>query len=147
MQAQELENLLKTEIPIAAHLAIHSLHLANDELTLTLPLTPNINHKGTLFGGSLYSGCALACYGLFLSGLQVHSFTTKDIVIAEGNIRYRAPVQEDAKIRAQWNSREEKDHFFQTLKLRKKAKVLMTAQILVDEKICAEFSGYFVAHI
>lgn len=147
MQAKDLENLLRTEIPIAQVIGIHDLHLSQDELTMILPLQPNINHKGTLFGGSLYSAGALSCYGLFLAGLRAESLSTNNIVISDGNMRYLAPVDQDAKVTARWKSHTEQVEFFRILALKKKARIQMTAQISIEAKICAEFAGQFVAHL
>lgn len=147
MLPNELQNLLKTEIPIATHIAVHSFKLGDNELSLQLPLQPNVNHKGTLFGGSLYSACALACYGLFLSGLQMGAIHTNNIVIGEGQIRYMVPVDEDATVKASWNSDEEREQFFGTLHSKRRARVLMRAQVLVKDTVCAEFSGSFVAQL
>jgi thioesterase domain-containing protein len=147
MTETDLEKLLKNEIPISNQMGIQDFKIANHRLNLTLPLQPNRNHKMTMFGGSLYSASALACYGLFLSGLRGQSFQTNDIVISEGGMRYLAPVDADARIQAQWNSDEEMQKFFQTLKTKKKARVLMRAEVKIQDRLCAEFSGMFVAKI
>jgi thioesterase domain-containing protein len=145
MTNAELEKILKTGIPISDEMGIQDLQIKGHELSLKLPLAPNVNHKKTIFGGSLYSSCALACYGLFLSGLRDQAIPTNDIVISEGNMRYLAPVDGDATVTAQWNSADEMSKFFQTLKSKRKARVLMRAQVRVATGICAEFSGHFVA--
>ena len=147
MNEAQLENLLKTEIPISNEMGIHDLKIVDRKLSLKLPLQPNRNHKMTMFGGSLYSASALACYGLFLSGLRQQSLHTNDIVISEGGMKYMAPVDSDAAIFAQWNSDEDEAKFFQALKNKKKARVLMKAQIKIGDRLCAEFSGHFVAQI
>ncbi|MGZ5278406.1 MAG: YiiD C-terminal domain-containing protein [Pseudobdellovibrionaceae bacterium] len=146
MNETELEKLLKMDIPISKEIGIHDLQIQNNKLTLKVPLAPNFNHKKTMFGGSLYSAAALACYGLFLSGLRDQDVQTNDIVISEGNMRYIAPVRGDAVIESQWESEDEMIRFFQSLKSKKKARVLMRAQVLVEDQVCAEFSGHFVAH-
>lgn len=145
MQASELGQLLKNKIPISKEMGIQNFKLSNEQFSFELPLGPNINHKGTLFGGSLYSAAALSCYGLFLAGLNEKSIRTNNIVIAEGGIKYLAPVSQNADVVATWSSEEEKLGFFRTLSLKHKARVLMKAQILVQAKVCAEFSGFFVA--
>ncbi|MEZ0391891.1 MAG: YiiD C-terminal domain-containing protein [Pseudobdellovibrionaceae bacterium] len=145
--AADLGKLLNDEIPISKTMGIRDFQLSKTQFSFELPLQPNINHKGTLFGGSLYSAGALACYGLFLSGLRDQSIATKNIVIAEGGMKYLAPVDANAKVEATWNSDQERIQFFKTLQSKKKARVLMRAQVLVGQQICAEFSGFFVAHI
>lgn len=64
----------------------------SDEVILKFRLDANKNHKGTAFGGSQYSACALSCYGLFLVGLRNRGYTTINIVISYGKISYDAPV-------------------------------------------------------
>lgn len=147
MQTHELEHLLKSEIPIAQHLGIRNLHFSENDLVLTLPLQPNVNHKGTMFGGSLYSASALASYALFLSGLRDADVHTNNIVISDGNIKYMAPVDQDAQVKAVWNSIEEKEKFFKTLKSKSKARVLIRVEISVGSRTCAEFTGSFVAQL
>lgn len=153
MKAQLLEDLLRKEIPISQAMGFHDLKLHTDpidqteSLTVTLPLEPNRNHKGTLFGGSLYAGSALACYGLFLMRLRDQGIQSNDLVIAKGEIKYLAPVNQDASIRAQWPSLQEMELFFKTLQTKKKARIPMTAEISVQGKICAQFIGHFVAQL
>jgi len=147
MQANELGQLLTTEIPIAGEIGIRNFKLSSDQFSFELPLDPNRNHKGTLFGGSLYSAGALSCYGLFLVGLRGSSIGTNNIVIAEGQMKYKAPVDQDAKVVASWNSDLEKEQFFKTLTLKNKARVLMRAHVFIGDQVCAEFSGLFVAQI
>lgn len=147
MQADDLGQLLLSEIPISNEMGIGKFKLEKNQFSFELPLQPNINHKGTLFGGSLYSAGALSCYGLFLSGLRQQSVGTNNIVIGEGTMKYLAPVDANARVQAFWNSESEREQFFKTLAAKNKARVLMRAQILVNEKVCAEFSGHFVAQI
>jgi len=102
--SQDLEKLLKTTIPLSEHMGVHSFNLSAESLSLILPLYPNRNHKQTLFGGSLYSASALACYGLFLAGLRAAEISTDNIVISHGDMKYLAPVNDDALVVAKWSS-------------------------------------------
>lgn len=128
-------------------MGVHDFQVSSNEVSLVLPLKPNINHKSTLFGGSLYSASALACYGLFLTGLRENGIGTNNIVIAEGHIKYTRPVNTDAKVVASWNSRDEKERFFRALLAKKKARVMMTAKSYVNSQICTDFNSLFAAWI
>jgi len=141
----ELEQVLWDRIPLSRHMGVQLDSITPDQAVLNLPLKPNLNHKGTAFGGSIYSGCALAGYGLFLFSLQERGFTTNNIVISEGSIDYTKPVDGDAEIIAQWRSQEERDVFFNSLKSRGKARVQIEAQVVVQGKVSAHFYGTFVA--
>ncbi len=124
-------------------MGVRDFKVSQDEVSLLLPLEPNRNHKGTLFGGSLYSAGALACYGLFLSSLAERGIQNNNIVIAEGNIRYLKPVTRDIEIKAGWESAEAKDRFFQVLLSKKKARVIMVATGFENEELCFEFKSSF----
>ncbi len=153
MKAFELEQLLKSEIPLSQAMNFSDLKIKRDpvdsleRLVLSLPLMENKNHKGTLFGGSQYAGAALACYGLFLWSLRQIGIESKDLVIAQGEIKYIAPITADALIEARWPSLNEKEKFLQALKSKKRARISMSADLSVKGKTCAVFSGQFVAHL
>lgn len=147
MTANEMEKLLHDKIPISVAMNISVMELTAQSLRLFIPLEENKNHVGTLFGGSLYSAGALACYGLFLATLRDHGETTKNVVAAEGHIFYKEPVDGNCVIEAQWNPLETQAEFFQNLARWKKARTEMKAQMLVRGKLCAEFSALFVARI
>lgn len=145
MLLAELQNLLNDKIPITKEMGGEIISVDPFQLILKFPLHPNRNHKGTLFGGSLYSGSALACYGLFLWNLRQEGIASDNIVIGEGTIKYLKPVDHNAEIVAHWGTDEARPQFFDSLKRRGKACVEMKAQILVGGNLCAIFIGSFVA--
>ncbi len=145
MNMKEMEKLLHTEIPISRTMEVSVTELSSTMLRLALPLKPNHNHKGTLFGGSSYAACALACYGLFLSGLIENGINTKNVVVGEGNIRYLEPIEKDCIVEASWALADSQKEFFDNLARWKKSRTEMQAHIRVDGKLCAEFSAQFIA--
>jgi thioesterase domain-containing protein len=144
MTHQELQDLFYREIPISQDMAVTVISASSTEVQLSIGLKENRNHKGTAFGGSQYAACALSCYGLFLVGVRERGITTNNIVIADGVIKYKAPVTTDFKVIAKWE-KSEKDSFFKKLDSHKKAKVELKAQIFSGSNLCSEFSGFFVA--
>lgn len=146
MTAAELENLFYKEIPISKSMGIKVLQSSSLDIVLKVNLLENKNHKGTVFGGSQYSACAIACYGLFLNGIREQGHQTNNIVIADGNIKYKAPVDQDFFVEAKWDA-VIKNEFFEKLKLLSKAKVELKAQVKIDSQVKAEFNGHFVAFL
>lgn len=145
MKEADIQSIIEKEIPITRNMGVKFKEFTPNSSLVTVPLAPNHNHKGTVFGGSLYSVCAAACYGLIYS-LQIkenlHEF---DLVIGEGTIRYIKPVKEDFQVRAKVQL---EDWEILKAKLEKNGfgKIPMTAKIfIVDEKasLC-EFSATFV---
>jgi thioesterase domain-containing protein len=145
VNATELTTLLHKDIPITKQMGSSIIHVDEHTCIAEVELEPNLNHKGTAFGGSIYSCCALASYGLFLNGLRHHGSMTNNIVIAEGEIKYVLPVTDDFEVKAEWHSDRDRKKFFETLKSKKKARTHVTAKVVCQGDVCAEFKGLFVA--
>lgn len=144
MTPKELQDLFNKEIPITNSMGLDVIKSTSDEVILKFKLNENKNHKGTAFGGSQYSACALSCYGLFLVGLRERGFNTNNIVISDGQISYKAPVGENFIARASWTT-ESKTEFFEKLARKQKSKVTLRAEVLSKSKVCTTFQGDFVA--
>lgn len=86
---RRLDDYLHHSIPMVRHMGVEVTGFDGHRLTLQAPLTPNQNHIGTAFGGSLSSIATLAAWGmawLALEGLDAQ------IVIGEARTRFRRPV-------------------------------------------------------
>ncbi|MET0103831.1 MAG: YiiD C-terminal domain-containing protein [Sedimenticola sp.] len=86
-----LQDVLHREVPLTAHMGVRVAGYDGKELVLQADLAPNVNIHGTAFGGSLYSICAIACWGLLHCRFQEAGITAGS-VLAEGQIQYRLPV-------------------------------------------------------
>jgi thioesterase domain-containing protein len=144
MMPKELQDLFNQEIPITKSMGLDVVKSTSDEVILEFKLDVNKNHKGTAFGGSQYSACALSCYGLFLVGLRERGYTTNNIVISDGKISYDHPVGENFIAKASW-SLDSQTEFFDKLSRKQKAKVTLNALVEAKAKVCTSFEGDFVA--
>ncbi|MFJ5285955.1 YiiD C-terminal domain-containing protein [Pseudomonas sp. NPDC088429] len=91
-----LESVLHHDIPLTRDMGLRVLDWRELQLSLYLPLDPNVNHKSTMFGGSLYCGAVLAGWGWLHLRLKEEGITDGHIVIQEGQINYPLPVTGDA---------------------------------------------------
>jgi len=91
-----LQAVLHHDIPLTRDMGLRVLDWREQQLSLQLPLDPNVNHKSTMFGGSLYCGAVLAGWGWLHLRLKEEGITDGHIVIHEGQIRYPLPVTGDA---------------------------------------------------
>ncbi|VVQ10061.1 hypothetical protein PS925_03340 [Pseudomonas fluorescens] len=91
-----LESVLHHDIPLTRDMGLKVLAWHEQQLSLHLPLDPNVNHKSTMFGGSLYCGAVLAGWGWLHLRLKEEGITDGHIVIQEGQISYPLPVTGDA---------------------------------------------------
>lgn len=145
MSPSELQKKLEDEIPITKTLGFRVESLGQEVAVCTLPLEPNINHKGTLFGGSQYSGCALACYSLFLFNVRALKEMTNNIVVSHAEISYKKPAIGDVRIEAAWPSEKERERFLESLRRKGKSRVGLTARVKDDtDLLLSEFQGDFV---
>ena len=106
MLSDELQAILRTEIPIAAAMGIEIVSFADDELVVRAALAPNVNLHGTAFAGSLYSLCALAGWGMTWLQLRARDLDG-NIVLAEGRIAYRKAVSEDLVCRCRFDAEDQ----------------------------------------
>lgn len=91
-----LQTVLHHDIPLTAEMGLEVLEWREQQLSLHLPLAPNVNHKSTMFGGSLYCGAVLAGWGWLHLRLKEEGIGDGHIVIQEGQISYPLPVTGDA---------------------------------------------------
>lgn len=91
-----LESVLHHDIPLTRNMGLKVLDWHEQQLSLHLPLDPNVNHKSTMFGGSLYCGAVLAGWGWLHLRLKEEGIEDGHIVIQEGLISYPMPVPGDA---------------------------------------------------
>jgi thioesterase domain-containing protein len=91
-----LESVLHHDIPLTRDMGLKVLDWQDQRLCLHLPLAANVNHKSTMFGGSLYCGAVLAGWGWLHLRLKEEGIEDGHIVIQEGQISYPLPVTGDA---------------------------------------------------
>jgi thioesterase domain-containing protein len=141
-----LEQLLHQDIPLTLALGLGVSSWDGSELRLSLPLAANLNHKSSMFGGSLYCGAVLAGWGWLHLRLREVGVTDGHIVIQQGQIDYREPVLGDALAvcaappTAQW------DKFLALYRRRGLARISLHSRILVDGAEAVRFSGQYVLH-
>ena len=89
---QELNDYLARHVPLFRAMQARVEHTEN-RLALTAPLEPNINDKGTAFGGAMAAIAALAGWALTTLALRDHG-ETAEIVIIDSTLKFLRPVRE-----------------------------------------------------
>jgi len=142
--ASELENTLHEEIPLSRAIGIQVAAYRNNMLQLIAPLVPNINHKCTAFGGSLYSLAVLCGWGLLHLRLR-EAGLRKHIVIQESNVRYLLPVENDMTAECRLDEAAFA-RFLRTLEKHGRSRLALDVIIMRDGRPAVEFSGRYVVH-
>ena len=89
--ANDLLQRILRQIPLTGAMGLSRLTLAPDRLTLTMPLAPNSNDKGTAFAGSTYGLLVLASWGLVTAILEQAGFKVP-VVVASSTVDFRRPI-------------------------------------------------------
>ena len=92
--ADELERYLHANIPLSRHMGLRVRCAERERLELTLPLAPNVNPHGTVFGG------AQAATGLVGGWMLLHAAFARagvsvQLVGKEGRCEFLAPATAD----------------------------------------------------
>ena len=83
-------------IPLSAFMQLTIAQFDGNLLVCQAPLAPNKNLHHTMFAGSIYSLLTLTGWGMIW--LQLQAFGLQgDIVLADADVRYLAPVRQDAQ--------------------------------------------------
>lgn len=135
---------LKTQIPLLEHLGIDELAWDGRALELPTPLAPNVNDKGTGFGGSQAAIATVAGWCLTTLCLRERGLDC-DVVIADSHLKYLKPVTRDFVTRVALDMPEDAENLAARVRERGKARLQLTVQVCCREEVCLEMQGLYVA--
>ncbi len=127
-------------IPLSAFMQLQITQFDGNLLACQAPLAPNKNLHHTMFAGSIYSLLTLTGWGLIWLQLQALGLQG-DIVLADADIRYLAPVQQDARAQVQLL---DAVGDLTTLTRGRRVRQLLTVRLTEGDRLLAEFHGRFV---
>lgn len=141
MTREELHDILAKEIRLYPHLGIEIVSASPSQVRFSVKLAANSNHKGTGFGGSLYSAAVLAAYSVVLVSMAQEGLTSRNIVIQKGSMEYLRPVTEDFEVVCDFV---DKSRFFASLQRWRKAREELSVEIFCGGELGARLDGTFV---
>lgn len=135
---------LRPQIPLLEHLGIESLSWDGLSLEVPTPLAPNVNDKGTGFGGSqaaiaTVAGWCLATLCLKERGLEC------DVVIADSHLKYLKPVTGDFLTRVSLADPGVADALAARVEERGKGRLELVVEVVCDGLVCMRLEGIYVA--
>ncbi|AMO56814.1 YiiD C-terminal domain-containing protein [Endozoicomonas montiporae] len=129
------------EIPLLRAMELTLDEFKDNRLTLSCPLAPNINDKGTAFGGSIATIATLCGWAFTM----LHAKTLcdePDAVIAEQSMQYLKPGHSALKAVC---SSTVPDTFYSRLQEQRSARLELEVEVFSDSQLIATFSGLYVA--
>lgn len=146
MERDDLEIYLHEQIPLTKAIGVSVRAVTSDTVTLAAPLAPNINPKGTGFGGSASTLCILAAWSTLHARLTDAGLTT-EIVIHTNTMEYQRPIQGEFVATGAVSAEADWPGFLTMLESRKKARIEIEAGLRCGDEAVGAFRGRFVAFL
>lgn len=142
MEVKELEKYLYEQIPASKLLEVGVKYCSSSKIELKAPLAPNINHKNTVFGGSLSVLAILAGWSLVYMRLEG---IRNEIVIQQSTMSYlkaakgaftAVSVYEDSAVWSKFN---------RSFTKRGRGRIQVESNVFCKGEVVASFQGTYVA--
>ncbi len=135
------EHFLHTHIPLTRAMGLRLDALQADALRLHAPLAPNINDKGTAFGGSSASLMVIAGWSLLTLWLLRHG-VQRDVVVFRADTRWQKPLTDALDVRARFVGAMDAALLDRVRSGKRAVKVAMASEVLnAAGDVCASMAG------
>lgn len=144
MTPTELERYLHRHIPLSGAMQVSVLAVGPEQVSLSAPLAPNINHRDSVFGGSAAAVAVLAAWSLVHTRL-VDAGLPSRLVIQRNTMHFARPITGTFTARsflpddAQWA------RFAHMLERKNRARISVSCELLFSGQRAGYFAGEFVA--
>jgi len=143
---KKIESTIHSEIPLCKQMGISIEKFDDEGLIAKAPLAPNINHKNSAFGGSLYNVCVIAGWSM-VYGILLQKDISAHVVIQHSNIDYRTAVTSE-DIVAFCESPKDRviEKFIKTFEKRGMSRIALVVKIMQNDELAVHFEGKYVIH-
>ena len=141
--AAQAESYLHEHVPLTRQMRVRVTRCDAEGVLLAAPLSPNINHVGTVFAGSASALAMLAGWTLVHARLAGLPFETTH-VIRRGRIDYDRPIDGDFEAWCPSPGAAEWDRFGAELRAGR-GRIELAVEVLRDGRRMASFNGVYVA--
>ncbi len=142
--AAALERYLLSRIPVCAALGVHVAQAGPECVRLTAPLATNVNHSGTVFGGSAAAVATLAAWSLLHLRLEAAGLRARTM-IQRNAMEYERPIVGDFEAACHLTDGPAWERFVALLQRRGRARLHLEAQLRCGGESVGHFAGEFVA--
>ena len=142
---QQFEAECRRDIPLLTAMELSLVDYGDLALTLEAPLAPNINNKGTAFGGSIASIALFGGWAVATLAFMDHGIDNTEIVVFKNEMTFERPARGHLVIRVTIDP----DEFSECLaKLRggsdERLRFDVNVAIFHDDERCATMKGLYV---
>lgn len=144
MDKGALEAYLLEQIPLARAMELRVDAVSPDSLVLSAPLEPNINHQGTVFGGSASAAAILSAWLLGTARVRAEGLQGR-AVIQRNTMRYDRPINGRFTATAQAEGGEDAwQQALGALRRGSKGRIRLVSRLACDGGRVGELEGDFV---
>ena len=144
MTPAELEHYLHAHIPLTRAMQLTVRGITAEQVVVSAPLAPNVNHQGTMFGGSASTLAIVAAWSLLHTRLRAAGLAPR-LVIQHNTMDYEAPIDGECLATAMLDAQADWAAFVRTLRLRGRARIAVIAQLSCGGQRVGQLAGEFVA--
>ncbi|PKL96192.1 MAG: thioesterase [Gammaproteobacteria bacterium HGW-Gammaproteobacteria-8] len=139
-----LEQVLTGQIPLGAAMALEIQRLDDRGIVLRAPLAPNVNDKGTAFGGALVSLMILAGWSLPRLALR-RAGLAAELVIGRCEVRFLKPVTGALLAECDWPPAPEVEAFSKQLAATGRGRLELAPRIVTadDKELAASLQARY----
>ncbi len=139
-----LERRLHLEVPLTRHMGVSLDRYQDGELWVQADFASNVNIHGTAFGGSLFSLCAVACWGLLHLSFEEQAVNAHT-VLGHASIDYYLPVKGELRVKSGMPEDGSFPQFLSRLKRGDRASITLEAAIETSRGRAVRFCGDYAA--
>lgn len=139
-----LARYLAEQIPLSAAMDVHVEVASPARVLLSAPLAPNVNHRGTAFGGAISSLAILAGWSWLWVVLRERA-VLPELVIRTSTIDFVRAIESEFAAELRPPSDEAFARFLRGLEDHGKGRIELSVEVLGAGEVAARFVGTYVA--
>jgi thioesterase domain-containing protein len=142
---KEFEAECRAEIPLLTAMELSFVGYTDLALTMEAPLAPNINNKGTAFGGSIASICLFGGWAVSTLAFADNDVHNTEIVVYKSEMTFERPARGHLTIKARISS-DDFEPCLARLQAKDRSRIRMNIHVDLfhDEDRCATMDGLYV---
>ena len=144
MGPTELEKYLHEQIPMSKAMQVSVVEVKPEAVVLSAPLSPNINHRETVFGGSASAVAILAAWSLLHTRLKSSAISSR-LVIQRNIMNYERPISGTFTARSSIPTEAAWEPFTCMLLRKGRARITVCCVLQYEGQSVGHFEGEFVA--
>lgn len=135
---------LKREIPLTCHMGLSTPNWNGQQLQMPAALAPNVNDKGTGFGGSQVALATLCGWSITTLWLEEAGIKAS-VVVKESQVEYLKPVTGDFVVETELPSQAVLDEALSRYRDRGRTRLNLEVRVRQGEKVALRLQGQYVA--